>query len=291
MVNYLWLGWPILFAYAFTLSSIMPQRLRAAPAPGSHHLMALSWNLLRDLRDREGWRWEQRRGLVLQGLRDSDADVLALQEVAPDMRQWLEENLADIYDWTPSAAPQALRKLIYGGVVAFRRDRFRLRDHGQIIFPPFNATATEDSVAHMPCLYGGHWALLEDTAGDGMIAVLSIHVPHQSQELRFDTMRRIADWLAALPPDTTAIISGDFNEHPDTPVHRGYLALPGLNDARLIAGGPDAAAPTKGDDPRSIIDWVLYRGVLRPVQYRVIDLRRADIAASDHRAVIVQFAP
>ena len=268
----------------------MPQDATAEEQVGD--VPVLSFNILRDLRNKENWRWEQRRNLVLKVIRDADADVLLLQEISLDMRKWLETALVD-YEFAPVDSQDALGKLVYGGLVAFRKDRFRMLNHGQMIFPPYSPTATErdEIIKAMPCLYGGHWAVLDDLRNGMRTAVLSVHVPHQKETYRFGTADLILEWLDGLPAKSRVIMSGDFNETPNTPVHKKYLAIPDMRDARLVAGGPDVekATITNGRDVRDIIDWVLYRGALTSEDYRVLDYRENGILASDHRAVYVRF--
>ena len=268
----------------------MPQDATAERQVGD--VCVLSFNILRDLRNEENWRWERRRDLVVKVIRDADADVLLLQEISLDMRKWLETALDD-YEFTPADSQDALGKLVYGGLAAFRKDRFRMLNHGQMIFPPYSPTATDrdELIKAMPCLYGGHWAVLDDLRDGMRIAVLSVHVPHQKETYRFGTAELIHEWLDGLPAESRVIMSGDFNETPDTPVHKKYLAMPGMRDARIVAGGPDVEKATTMSDRgvRDIIDWVLYRGALTPEDYRVLDYRENGTLASDHRAVCVRF--
>ena len=100
----------------------MPQDATAEEQVGD--VCVLSFNILRDLRNEENWCWERRRGLVVKVIRDADADVLLLQEISLDMRKWLETALDD-YEFTPADSQDALGKLVYGGLAAFRKDRVR----------------------------------------------------------------------------------------------------------------------------------------------------------------------
>jgi len=94
--------------------------------------------------------------------------------------------------------------------------------------------------------------------------------------------RQLDDALAYIGEATPAILGGDFNSPPDSPVYARIRAA-GFEDPFVVAG-LDPAPTSPALDPDERIDFVWSRGM------NVQDALVLDSLASDHRMVLVELA-
>jgi endonuclease/exonuclease/phosphatase family metal-dependent hydrolase len=94
--------------------------------------------------------------------------------------------------------------------------------------------------------------------------------------------RQLDDALPIIGAASPALLGGDFNATPDSPVYARMRAA-GFEDP-FIAGGFDPAPTDPAIDPTHRIDYVWARGL------KVQDAQVLDSLASDHRMVVVEVA-
>ena len=92
--------------------------------------------------------------------------------------------------------------------------------------------------------------------------------------------RQLDDVLDIIGAATPAVLGGDFNSTPDSPVY-ARLRAAGFEDP-FVAGGFDAAPTDPAVEPVARIDFVWARGL------EVRDAQVLDSLASDHRMVVVE---
>ena len=92
--------------------------------------------------------------------------------------------------------------------------------------------------------------------------------------------RQLDDVLDIIGAATPAVLGGDFNSTPDSPVY-ARLRAAGFEDP-FVAGGFDAAFTDPALEPVARIDFVWARGL------GVRDAQVLDSLASDHRMVVVE---
>jgi endonuclease/exonuclease/phosphatase family metal-dependent hydrolase len=155
-------------------------------------LTVVTLNLLRELE-----RWPERRALVVQGLAEQNADLIALQEVAlpEDTAQWLADELGGYQVWLcPKTGVRARREAI--AILS----RLPVEDQATLDLKTQWRVAhyVRVRVAGRPLVFcNGHyfWKPLES-------------------EQRVHQVRRLLDWLGALPAEWPVIAVGDFNGTP-----------------------------------------------------------------------------
>lgn len=161
--------------------------------------------------------WEYRRPLVYGVIRDSDPDIVGVQEA-------FDFQLADLAENLPAYAQVGEGR--DGGTrgehssILYRRDRFDLAESGT-----FWLSDTPDVVSrswgnryHRVCT----WARLIDRATGRGFYVFNTHLDHQSQNARFNSAVLIAQRIAGREHDEPVVLTGDFNAGEDNPVVR-YL--------------------------------------------------------------------
>ncbi|GIF95930.1 poly(A) polymerase [Catellatospora citrea] len=179
-------------------------------------LRLLTWNTLWDRYDSDRIDTARRRPLLLVALQAADADVIALQEVEPELLTLLRDApwVRAGYTLTDDAAP--------GGLVLL--SRLPVREVGSHRLAPHKAAV----------------AIVVDTAA-GPLAVATTHLSsdHSADgaRRRQDELTRLAEGLAGIGTDL--VLLGDFNDEGAAPT-----AMLGMDDAWTQVHGADDGTPT-----------------------------------------------
>ena len=91
---------------------------------------------------------------------------------------------------------------------------------------------------------------------------------------------QLTDALAFIAGEGPAVLGGDFNSTPDSPVYRRLMEA-GFSDP-FVAGGFEPAPTSPSESPQERIDYVWTRGL------SAMDARVLDSTASDHRLVVIE---
>ncbi|MFB4278556.1 RNA repair domain-containing protein [Nonomuraea sp. MTCD27] len=250
-----------------------PAAARARPGPAAARV--LTWNTLWDRYDSDRIDTARRRPLLLAALEESDADVLALQEVEPALLAMLLATPWVRAGYTVGTDP-------YGPDVD---------DSGLLLLSrlPVREAARHELGPHKSVAA----VVVETATGPLTVAVTHLTSDHSADGAgrRRAELARIAEGLAGVDGDL--VLLGDFNDGTDTPA----TAL-GLRDAWTEAYGADetptfdpAANPLAALSSRSgraaRLDRILLRGRPRVVSAAL----RGDtptpegLYVSDHYAV------
>ncbi|MFE6494042.1 poly(A) polymerase [Streptomyces sp. NPDC057748] len=191
------------------------------PEPASGPLTLLTWNTLWDRYDSDRIDTARRRPLLLDALREADADVIALQEAEPALLALL---LAApwVRDGYTFWADPAGRDVADCGLLLL--SRVPVREAGLHVLGPHKAVAA--------------------VVVDGPYGPVTVAVTHLSSDHSADGAGRrdaeladLATGLAAVEGDVTLL--GDFNDGGDTPQDRL-----GMADAWSRVHGADDRTPT-----------------------------------------------
>jgi len=192
------------------------------------NLNVMSVNV-RNMRSSDGENaWELRRDLLFEVLRRNRPDVIGTQEAYFPQVEQLEAALPDYVrigvgrdDGKAEGETCAL---------FFLRSRFRAEEQGTFWF------------SETPEIPGSHhwtrslprictWARLIETSGRAF-AVYNVHLDHESQHAREQSVRLLLERLQGRQPVEPALILGDFNMEEDNPALANLqAAIPELRDA------------------------------------------------------------
>ncbi|MFI6286893.1 poly(A) polymerase [Streptomyces sp. NPDC051018] len=246
---------------------------------GSGGLRVLTWNTLWDRYDGDRIETARRRPLLLEALRAADADVIALQEVEPELLRMLRAA-----DWVRDgyASVPGTREVDDYGLLLL--SRLPVREAGHHVLGPHKAVT----------------AMVVESGG-GPVTVATTHLTSDHCDdgpaLREFQLARIAEAFAGVEGDL--VVMGDFNDS-----GTGPQSVLGMRDAWLTSYGPGDRTPTfdPGANPLAAIssrtgnagrlDRVLVRGG-RQVASAVLcgDSPAGDLFVSDHYGVRVDLAP
>ncbi|MFD7655810.1 poly(A) polymerase [Actinosynnema sp. NPDC059797] len=254
-----------------------------SPPPGAGEatgVRVLTWNVLWDRYDPDRIDTAGRRPLLLAELATADADVIALQEVEPDLlavllaQAWVRDGYAVDVDPT---GPDVDRT----GLVVL--SRLPVREAGRLPLGSHKAVAA---------------VVVETARGPLVVAATHLTSDHTANGAakRRTQLARVAEALDGVPGDV--VLVGDFNDGGPRPA----TAL-GMRDAWVEAR--DDAPPTfdPGANPLAAVssltgragrlDRVFLRGGLRcaAAELRGTTPTAAGLFASDHYGVLARLAP
>ena len=194
-------------------------------------------------------------------IEESGADIVALQEVdagritsyGVDDALWLARRLRMGVVYQPTVEHLTGIALLY---------RFPLqRAEGQLLTSRLEQTA----IVHAQVRVGG-----EPLDAYGLW--LGLEPEERAAQL--------TDALEFMAKDRPAVLGGDFNSTPDSPIYRRLMEA-GFSDP-FVVGGFEPSPTSPSESPRERIDYVWLRGL------SVVDAQVLESTASDHRMVVIE---
>jgi endonuclease/exonuclease/phosphatase family metal-dependent hydrolase len=176
-------------------------------------------------------RWANRRGFLIDLLKEHDADLIGLQEA-------LDSQVRELLDDLPAYAAVGVgrddgaRRGEYAAIL-FRRDRFNVSDSGTFWFsdtPEVIASRSWGNTITRICT----WARFVDRGGRAFWH-FNVHLDHQSQPSRERSTQLLAERVRARRhPSEPVIVTGDFNVGEDNAAIATLLAARDGKPALLI---------------------------------------------------------
>jgi endonuclease/exonuclease/phosphatase family metal-dependent hydrolase len=244
----------------------------------------LTCNILLDLPEQKGtpFDWAARRREACENLiRSRHPDIVCMQEVGRIQNDDMGRAFPDFgkfgYD-DPYVDKRPRRFQAIKNVILFSRDRYELVAGGtywlsETPLVPGSHLPGEGLPRHVT------WVRLQDRATGRQFRVLDTHLglkqPHRQKQAEI-----IAAETQPYADDFPQLLCGDFNSTATSSEHRVLLDA-GWKDTYAAVHGATTTAPATAHSPRKI-DFVFYRGAIKPVAAEIF--RNADPArpASDH---------
>lgn len=233
-------------------------------------------------------RWENRRDLMVDTIRQAHPDVFGTQELHKRQGDYLVSKLKN-YCWFGEGRRGGDGDEHMG--VFYRTDRLTVEQSGN-----FWLSDTPDKPGSIswgqPYPRMVTWALFKLKSSGRTFYYFNTHFPYleKDQQARIHSAREILARLKALPHEAPIVLTGDFNASPDRPSHALLTGM--LADARLTAAGVEGPAATFHNftgHPDRRIDWILYRG-FRALNERTITTHVGKRYPSDHFPVLAELA-
>jgi endonuclease/exonuclease/phosphatase family metal-dependent hydrolase len=233
--------------------------------------------------------WELRRDLLLAAIRNKQPDVIGTQELFYLQGEYIVEKMPE-YAWF-GVSRRGDRTDEHMGVF-YKKSRFDLIASGN-----FWLSETPDKPASMawnidlPRMVT--WGQFRDKAAGREFRLFNTHFPHRrtDEEARTQCARLIAERIKTLASADTVVVTGDFNIGLESDAHR-ILSEP-LTDAWRSVSKPLGPVGTfhgfTGTPGEARIDWILYRGDLRPVSVETATFQENGRYPSDHFPVLAVF--
>ncbi|MFT3762377.1 MAG: endonuclease/exonuclease/phosphatase family protein [Pseudoxanthomonas sp.] len=260
----------------------------AFAAEGPPPLRVMSFNVRVPVESDGPDRWEARRERMAKLVADARPDLIGTQELVKEQGDYLVGRLPQ-YAWFGAGRRGDGGDEHMG--VFYRKDALELVESGDFWLSDTPAVPGSITWGNLfPRLVT--WGLFQRKADGRRFYLLDTHFPYRDQDgpAREKSARSIVAWLAKLPLDLPVVLTGDFNDTPDS---AGYRELTGvLHDAWIDAprrDGPEATFHGFTGRADKRIDWVLYRD-LKPLSARTLTDNERGRYPSDHFPVLVEFA-
>ena len=233
--------------------------------------------------------WENRRELLVETIRRSDPDVVGTQEMFDSQGQYIAERLPH-YAWF-GVSRRGNHEDEHMGVFYKRGKLFPLESGTFWLSETPSVPGSMSWDVSLPRIVT--WARFRESSGREFW-LYNTHFPHRREDAaaRYECAKVIAaDIERRVPAGADLILMGDFNSAADSDVHE--LLTQSLQDSRATAGRKLGVETTSsrwtGEKEGRRIDWILYRGALRPLLNETVEFHRGKQYPSDHYPVFVEF--
>lgn len=263
--------------------------LASATALPAQSLRVMTFNL-RFPNPEDGFNiWENRKELVADTIRRYDPDVFGTQEMYESQGDYIAEQLPR-YRWLGIG-----REGDHDGEhmgVFYKKNKLYPVESGNFWLSetPMVAASMSWDVS-LPRMVT--WVRFRDVQGEEFY-FYNTHFPHRSQDAaaRFEASKVIAaDAAQRVPSSARLIVVGDFNSAADSDVHE--LLTKTLTDAWESApakrGTETTSSRWTGQTEGRRIDWILYRGALKPLSVETVNYNLRGRYPSDHYPVYAEF--
>lgn len=227
------------------------------------------------------WRYRKKAFPIL--LNKYLSDFMAFQEVNDFQGEFLKKNLAGYHNiGKRQSAP-----IFWQNNLIFYRDNWKC-----IKWDHFYLSATPDIPSRSPkskwprqCTIG----LFEYQKTT--LILINTHFDFNEQ-IQVESAGYIMERLLKFPLDIPAILVGDFNCNPSQPCHKVFTGenqevIDSSRDPRFfkpvfLESNAGTHHGFTGESGESQIDWIMYRGKLKPVEWGIIREKFAGFYPSDH---------
>jgi len=249
--------------------------------------------------------WSARRELCFEVIRAQKPDVVGLQEVLRQQMEELERAFPTFGSFGFDGPEMDARQVGYHGIaknpILYSRERYELVTAGGFWLSetphlPGSSSWGSGRPRHV------YWVRLRERASGRQFRVLNTHLDHVSEHAREEQMRMILAEAASYAPESPQVLTGDFNSGAKSPVLKlaldagwtdSHTAAPGPRDNGLTTHGflgPKYKPKTETSGKRGPIDFILTRGPVSTLSWKIIRDGRDGRYPSDHYFVAARIA-
>ena len=232
-----------------------------------------------------------RQKLIAREFPKYETDIIGFQEVQPVAYDWLEENLKGYSVVGTGRNPD------FGGehvCIAYRSDKFRLMSLDTFWLSdtprvPGSRFTTDQSVCPRICTCA---VLLTKESGQ-LLRVYNIHLDHVGAFAQSQGMTQVLTRIASddcIYPESTVILTGDFNVTPDSVVCKQVDAFASCRKP-LVDVTQNVAGSFHGYNPEkrfSKIDYIYTNALCNVEDSKVLTDCEDGVYFSDHYPVVAQ---
>lgn len=263
----------------------------AISSPGrraSDELRVMTFNIrVRTFLDTIGNSWGSRREMVVSTVREFDPDILGTQEALADQADFLRENLSD-YGFVGAGRENGQRGGEMCGIY-YRSSRFELIDSGHFWLSdrPEQPGSRSWGSAYPRMVT---WAKLRPRVGGEPLCIFNTHFDVYGSRARLESARLLRQRMQTIAPGMACIITGDFNDVPESAPYRllladGFIDTYRATHADIRANDDGTRHNYHGGMGGPRIDWIVTTPGLRAVQVEIIRTNRDGKYPSDHYPV------
>ncbi len=233
--------------------------------------------------------WQVRKDLLIDTIRQSAPDIMGTQELFHEQGQYIVEKLPELV-WF-GLSRRGNKEDEHMGVF-YRKETLELLSSGN-----FWLSTTPEVPGSMswnvtlPRMVT--WGEFRHRKSNRRFYFYNTHFAHRREDAaaRTESAKVLAEWLKKLPAQADVILTGDFNTDASTDPYKLLTAI--LPDALEHAAERKGTTGTfhgfTGKPGSARIDWILYRGNLKPLSVETITYNVENRYPSDHFPVLAVF--
>ena len=231
--------------------------------------------------------WVYRRSLVTELIRKYQPSILGTQEGMLHQLEYIREDLPEYQMHTPNRVSTDTAQY---PTLFIRRKEFEVLDGDEFwLSKTPRAHLSKDWDSAFPRMMS--YAQLRYKDSEDIFRVAVTHLDHIGTRARYEQAKIIVQWVNSL--SRPAILMGDFNDHPDSDVHR-LLTSPttGLKDSWELLGREENSASFtihrfEGIPQKNRIDWILVTPEFQVTDAQIIRDHNGKFYPSDHYPYMV----
>jgi endonuclease/exonuclease/phosphatase family metal-dependent hydrolase len=282
---------------ALALSPLLPEVVTAsenyAVLNPNHRILCCNIRVALDEDETKGVGWSSRKAICLDIIKDKKPDIICLQEVlkvqAADFAQYFSNFSLFGFDGPEMDAHPTGYHGIAKNPILFNKERYELLTAGTywLSETPLIAGSTSWDTARAR---HANWVRLRERKTNRSFRVVNLHLDHVSALAKINQSKMVVDESAQYQPDFPQVLAGDFNSKFDSKVFDSlragswketYEMLYGEKEAGYTGHAFEGEKHKKGSEGGRI-DFIWYKGSVKPVAAAIIKDQRGGKYPSDH---------
>jgi len=234
--------------------------------------------------------WPNRRDFLVDNIINQSPDVIGFQEVLHSQLSDLD-SLLPWYDYIGVGRDDGKLAGEFSPVF-YKMNRFDLLDHGTIWLSPYpdsiGSIGWDAAITRIMS-----WAKFHDRHIRKDFYFLNTHFDHVGDTARFESIKRIMDFIITATNGFPVVLSGDFNLEPDTEAIEFLLESDMLSmyDAFTLSvtGNKGHNATFNGfgkAEPEKRIDYIFVNDAWKCYEHQILALKNEGLYISDHYPVV-----
>ena len=224
--------------------------------------------------------YEKRYPLLKNVLTGYGADVIGLQEVKPNCKEFLDAALPDFEHILVYRDEKSMEATpIYWNparLTALESGHFWLSET-----PEVSSRGWDGKCVRIAC-----WVLFEEKESERRFAFVNTHLDHRGETARQEGIRLVCSFIKEKFGDMPLVLTGDFNARPESPTIASADSL--LIDARRAAKESDEGITFHGfgKNEGCIIDYIYLSRDVACERFEIIRETDGESVQSDHYGIM-----
>lgn len=259
----------------------------------SHRVLSANIRVALEEDEAKGVGWSSRKSICLNIIKNRKPDVICLQEVlkvqAEDFRNFFPQFQLVGFDGPEMDAHSTGYHGIAKNPILFSKDRYELMAAGTYWLSETPLVAGSKSWETARARHA-NWVRLKDRKTGREFRVVNLHLDHVSQSAKMEQAKMVVEESAQYLPDFPQILSGDFNTRYTSEVFtsaraggwkEAFESLYGEKEFGYTGHEFQGMNYGKGES-KGRIDFIWYRGKIRPLAAEVVKDAVNGVYPSDH---------
>jgi endonuclease/exonuclease/phosphatase family metal-dependent hydrolase len=272
-----------------------PDRQRASGERASAGVRVMTANVRYGTANDGEDRWELRRDLLVEVLRQEQPDLIGTQEMLPFQAAYLQQQLG-IYDYVGRSRELDNADGEQCGIF-YRRERFVELERGHFwLSDEPERPGSQAWDAALPRM--ATWLKLFDRTTQRVLVIINTHFDHRGDDARLRSAQLVRRYAARFAADYPLIVTGDFNCPEASPPYAALCqsadgaAAPAADVYRQVHPDRQPDEGTfhgfQGGREGGRIDWILASAAWRAESARIVAWHRDGRYPSDHYPVVAE---